>query len=91
MFNSTANLYSFIPPSINQSEDGMSVRDALRTLRGVRTLFDQSERSYSVRYGVYVRGSTNQSIAIAYVTGCTSRGVRHGVYVRFSTNQDTVL
>ena len=39
--------------------------------RGVRTLFDQSEHGYSVRHGVYVRFSTNQSTAIAYVTGCT--------------------
>ena len=32
---------------------------------------NQSERDYSVRHGVYVRGSTNQSAAIAYVTGRT--------------------
>ena len=42
-----------------------------RTSRGVRTLFDQSEHGYSVRHGVYVRFSTNQSTGIAYVTGCT--------------------
>ena len=65
------NLYSFMPPTINQSDDGMDVCDALRTSRGVRTLFVQSERDYSVRHGVYVRGSTNQSTAIAYVTGRT--------------------
>ena len=59
---------------------------------------DQSERGYSVRHGVYVRGSTNQSTAIAYVTGRTytlfdqsehGYSVRHEVYVRFSTNQST--
>ena len=33
-------------------------------------MFDQSERGYSVRHGVYVRGSANQSAAMAYVTGC---------------------
>ena len=117
-----------MPPPINQSqetnnqsEDGMSVRDALRTSRGVRTLFDQSEHDYSVRHAAYVMGHvrcfnqserdysvrhgayvrcfnqsehsygvrhgvyvtghtyavlTNQSIAMAYVTGCTSRGIR---------------
>ena len=56
----------------------------LRTSRGIRMLFDQSERGhsvgtmfdqsehgYSVRHRVYVRFSTNQSTAIAYVTGCT--------------------
>ena len=43
----------------------------LRTSRGVRTLFNQSERDYSVRHGVYVRCSSNQSATIAYVTGCT--------------------
>ena len=51
---------------------------------------DQSERDYSVRHGVYVHGSTNQSSTIAYVTGCScavfdqsehSYGVGHGVYV----------
>ena len=67
-----------MPPPINQSqetnnqsENGMSVHDALRTSRGVRTLFDQSERDYSVRNWVYVRCLTNQSAAIAYVTGIT--------------------
>ena len=86
MFDSTENLYSFMPPLINQSQDGMDVCNALRTSRGVRTMFVQSERGYSVRHGVYVRDSTNQSIAIAYV-----RGERHGVYVRFSTNQSTAI
>ena len=69
-----------MPPPINQSletnnqsEDGMSVRDALRTSRGVRTLFDQSERDYSVRHGAYVR-SFNQSER--------GYGVHHGAYVR---------
>ena len=42
-----------------------------RTSLGVRTLFDQSEHGYSVRHRVYVRFSTNQSMGIAYVTGCT--------------------
>ena len=42
-----------------------------RTSRGVRTLFDQPEHGYSVRHRVYVRFSTNQSMGIAYVTGCT--------------------
>ena len=42
-----------------------------RTSRGVRTLFVQSELGYSVRHGVYVRFLTNQSAAMAYVTGCT--------------------
>ena len=69
--NVSVNLYSFMPPPINQSQDGLGVRDALRTSRGVRTMFVQSERGYSVRHGVYVRFSTNQSTAIAYVTGCT--------------------
>ena len=46
------------------------------TSRGVRTLFNQSERGYSVRHGVYVTGDTyavltNQSTGIAYVTACT--------------------
>ena len=45
----------------------------LRTSRGVRTLFDQSEHSYGVRHGVYVR-CFNQSER--------GYGVRHGVYVR---------
>ena len=63
----------------------------LRTSQGVRTLFDQSargysirhgayvrcfnqsERDYSVRHGVYIRCLTNKSVAIAYVTVCTSR------------------
>ena len=67
-----------MPPTTNQSEDGLGVRDALLkvyvtgcTSRGVRTLFDQSERGYGVRHGVYVRCLTNQSAAIAYVTRCT--------------------
>ena len=54
-----------MPPPINQSqetnnqsEDGMSVRDALCTSRGVCTLFDQSARGYGVRHGVYVTGCT---------------------------------
>ena len=35
------------------------VRDGTwRTSRGVRTLFDQSERGYGVRHGLYVRCST---------------------------------
>ena len=51
----------------DQSERGYSVC----TSRGVSTLFDQSEPGYSVRHRVYVRFSTNQSTAIAYVTGCT--------------------
>ena len=84
-----------MPPPINQSQDGLGVRDALRTSRGVRTMFVQSERGYSVRHGVYVRFSTNQSTAIAYVTGCVRTlfdqsercyGVRHRVYVRCLTN-----
>ena len=46
------------------------------TSRGLRTLFNQSERGYSVRHGVYVTGDTyavltNQSTGIAYVTACT--------------------
>ena len=45
----------------DQSERGHSVG----------TMFDQSEHGYSVRHRVYVRFSTNQSTAIAYVTGCT--------------------
>ena len=65
------NLYSFMPPPINQSQDGLGIRDSLGTSRGVRTMFVQSERGYSVRHGVYVRFSTNQSTGIAYVTGCT--------------------
>ena len=48
MLESTVDLYSFMPPAINQSE-----------------------RDYSVRHGVYVRCLTNQSAAIAYVTGHT--------------------
>ena len=63
----------FMPPPINQSqetnnqsEDGMSVRDALRTSRGVRTLLNQSERGYSVRHGVYVRCLTNQRAAFSH-------------------------
>ena len=44
----------------------------------VRTLFDQSERGYSVRHGVYIHCLTNQSVAIACV-----QGVRQGVYVRY--------
>ena len=60
-----------MPPPINQSQDGLGIRDSLGTSRGVRTMFVQSERGYSVRHGVYVRFSTNQSRGIAYVTGCT--------------------
>ena len=54
----------------DQSELGHSVRTGC-TSRGVGTMFDQSEHGYSVRHRVYVRFSTNQSTAIAYVTGCT--------------------
>ena len=54
----------------DQSERGHSVRTGC-TSRGVGTMFDQSEHGYSVRHRVYVRFSTNQSTAIAYVTGCT--------------------
>ena len=49
------------------------------------TLFDQSERGYSVRHAVFVtlcssRYSTNENAAIVYVTLCSSR---------CSTNQNT--
>ena len=71
MLESTVNLYSFMPPTINQSQDCLGIRDALRTSQGVRTLFDQEERSYSVRNGAYVRCLTKKSAAIAYVTVCT--------------------
>ena len=71
MLDTMVNLYSFMSPTINQSGDGMDVCDALPTSRGVRTIFVQSEYDYSLRHGVYVRCLTNQSAAIAYVTGCT--------------------
>ena len=48
-----------------------------RTSRGVRTLFNQSERGYGVRHGAYVR-CFNQSEH--------EYSVRHGENVRFSTN-----
>ena len=79
MLDSTANLYSFMPPTISQSERDYSVRHGAYV-----RCFNQSEHSYGVRHGVYVTGHTyavltNQSIAMAYVTGRTSRGVRHAV------------
>ena len=68
-----------MPPPINQSERDYSVRHR-GTIAYVRC-FNQSEHSYGVRHWVYVTGYTyavltNQSIAMAYVTGCTSRGIR---------------
>ena len=69
--NASVNLYSFMPPPINQPECGYSVRHGAYV-----RCFNQSARGYGVRHGgVYV------------TVGCTSRCVRHGVYVRFSTNQ----
>ena len=60
----------------NQPERDYSVRHGVYV-----RCFNQSERDYSVRHGVYVTGHTyavltNQSIAMAYVTECTSRGIR---------------
>ena len=68
MLDSTANLYSFMPPTINQSERDYSVRHDVRTyailtnqsaaiayVTGcVRTRFNQSEHGYSVRHAAYV-------------------------------------
>ena len=64
MFELTANLYSFMPPPINQSERGYSVRHGAYV-----RCFNQSEHGYSVRHGLHVRCLTNQSTVIAYVTG----------------------
>ena len=69
----------------NQSERGYGVRHGVNV-----RCFNQPEHSYGVRHGVYATGCTsrcltNQSIAMAYVTACTSRRVRHGVYVTVCT------
>ena len=50
MLDSTANLYSFMPPTINQSEHSYGVRHGVNVHS-----FSQSERGYGVRHGVYVR------------------------------------
>ena len=76
----------------------------LRTSRGIRMLFDQSERGHSVRTGCTSRGvgtlfdQSEHGYSVrhrAYVR-CFNQsercyGVRHGVYVRFSTNQSTTF
>ena len=51
--NVSVNLYSFMPPTINQSEHGYSVRH-----RAYVRCFNQSERGYGVRHGAYVTGCT---------------------------------
>ena len=47
------NLYSFMPPTINQSERDYSVHHGVYV-----RCFNQSERGYGVRHGVYVTGCT---------------------------------
>ena len=57
----------------------MAVRNTLRTSRGVRTMFVQSERGYSVRTGctyvrvrtMFVQSEHTYRVYRAYVTGCT--------------------
>ena len=68
MLDSTANLYSFMPPTINQSERDYSIRHG----EYVRC-FNQSEHSYGVRHGVNVHSFSQSE---------RGYGVRHGVYVR---------
>ena len=52
------------------------------TSRGVRTQFDQSERGYSVRHGVYVTGSTSRGIRTPTINQSErDYSVRHGVHV----------
>ena len=56
----------------------------LRTSRGIRMLFDQSEPGHSVR-----TGCTSRGVGTMFDQSEHGYSVRHRVYVRFSTNQST--
>ena len=84
MPDSTANLYSFMPPTINQSERDYSIRHGAYV-----RCFNQSEHSYGVRHGVNVHSFSQSE---------RGYGVRHGVYhyhyhytYAVLTNQSTAI
>ena len=54
----------------------------LHTSRGIRMLFDKSERGHSVR-----TGCTSPGVGTMFDKSGHGYSVRHGVYIRFSTNQ----
>ena len=69
---STYNRFATLNAKFQKGDKGDMANVKMYTFleQNARTLFDQSEHGYGVRQRVYVRCLTNQSAAIAYVTGC---------------------
>ena len=76
--NASVNLYSFMPPPINQPECGYSVRHGAYV-----RCFNQSARGYGVRHGgVYVTVCTSRCVRTLFDQSARDYSIRHGAYVR---------